>query len=509
MGEKSKLFINYKRITSSSQKETNNNTPILNKGPWSEKEDILLKKWVEKNGPCNWMQCSEYIKGRSGKQCREHWNNSLDPNLIKGQWTSEEDILLMIFYKKYGGSWKKIIPIFPKRTENSIKNRFFSQLRTIASRTHLNGKKEYSTKFGLTFLLKYLQHATELAKKKFFEENKMNENELDIYVNKIDFLVKNRKKGNKFIELKSLKENLTKQSKNIIDINEKNEENFLEIEPNLETPKLKTRRRRGKKSDKKIIKEESNINIIKGEEEKEKGKIINENINEKNNKKDDNKTNDINKNKIIQKKPSKNIVFKNEQLENEKTLDKSDKNLLKLPSKDIKKNSDDNFDNNKDNKLDLKLVQKLESNIDNNIDNSINNNIGNYNSFKAVPFQGEANSEDESMEEIDRQIKDAESRTINNHKSHANGCKIKNMNSKDINNRIEQGNALIPFMSFDIQENKEPNIKINKRKSKLDGFTTKEIFRKISVDGGIKSKISLNQQPWMKGVSKIFENNIK
>ena len=179
--------------------------------------EILL--YLQKNGPCNWTKCSEFIKGRSGKQCREHWNNSLDPNLTKGQWKSEEDLLIMIFYEKYGGSWKKIIPIFPSRTENSIKNRFFSQLRKLASKVQQKGKKEYSSKFGLELLKKFLPQATELAKQKYFEETKTNDKELEQYVNKIDNLVKNRKKGIKFIDFDTLKNN--KKNMNIIDIKEK------------------------------------------------------------------------------------------------------------------------------------------------------------------------------------------------------------------------------------------------------------------------------------------------
>ena len=144
---KQKIFLQKKRTLSIHSKNlTKNEEPELKKGPWSEQEDQLLIKWVKMNGPCNWTKCSDFIKGRSGKQCREHWNNSLDPQLTKGQWTAEEDLLIMVFYKKYGGSWKRIIPIFEKRTENSIKNRFFSQLRKIASKYHTNGKKEYSNK---------------------------------------------------------------------------------------------------------------------------------------------------------------------------------------------------------------------------------------------------------------------------------------------------------------------------------------------------------------------------
>ena len=50
----------------------------LKTGPWDEKEDKLLKQWVEKNGAYNWTKCAEYMKFRTAKQCREHWKNNLE-----------------------------------------------------------------------------------------------------------------------------------------------------------------------------------------------------------------------------------------------------------------------------------------------------------------------------------------------------------------------------------------------------------------------------------------------
>ena len=250
---RTKLFLNNKRTSNASTKDSfhsleNKNQIVLNKGPWTDKEDQLLKKWVKDNGPYNWTKCSEFIKGRSGKQCREHWNNSLDPNLTKGQWTTEEDLLIMIFYEKYDGSWKRIIPVFPSRTENSIKNRFFSQLRKLASKNQQTGRKEYSTKFGLDTLKKFLPQATEMAKKQYFSEKKTNEKELEQYINEIDKLVKNRKKGVKFIDFDLLKNN--KKGNNIIDVNENNEENIYDKEENMSTAK-KNKKRKGKKKKKK------------------------------------------------------------------------------------------------------------------------------------------------------------------------------------------------------------------------------------------------------------------
>ena len=162
----------------------------LKKGQWSLHEDKLLKEWIKENGPRKWEQCGQFILGRSGKQCREHWNNCLNPNLIKGDWTSEEDFLIMYFYEKCNGSWKKIILLFNGRTENSIKNRFFSQLRKIATKDMNISERKFCAKIKLEELKKFLGVAISEAKNEFLNDNPMTEEELNIYLNKMELKIK-------------------------------------------------------------------------------------------------------------------------------------------------------------------------------------------------------------------------------------------------------------------------------------------------------------------------------
>lgn len=107
--------------------------PGLVKGPWTPDEDQKLIIWVNTEGPTKWAQCSAFIQGRSGKQCRERWFNNLDPGLKKGGWTEEEDEMIFEYYQQYGSSWSKIAKLMPGRTENAIKNRFYSTLRKLAA----------------------------------------------------------------------------------------------------------------------------------------------------------------------------------------------------------------------------------------------------------------------------------------------------------------------------------------------------------------------------------------
>ena len=171
------------------------------KGPWSAHEDQLLMKWIEVHGPKNWARCAETIKGRNGKQCREHWNNSLNYNILKGQWSTEEDLFIMVFYDKLDKSWKKMIPLFKSRTENAIKNRFFSQLRKITANYVKKDKSEYNSKFKLGTLLKYYNKGIEEAKNDFLKEHPMTEDNYNNFIKDVEDLINNKPKEQKFIEL--------------------------------------------------------------------------------------------------------------------------------------------------------------------------------------------------------------------------------------------------------------------------------------------------------------------
>ena len=103
--------------------------PGLVKGPWSLEEDEALRSWVSSHGASEWAKCAQVIQGRNGKQCRERWNNTLDPSLHHGHWTPAEDSLIFDRYYKEGPKWSLIAKEIPGRSENTIKNRFYSNVR--------------------------------------------------------------------------------------------------------------------------------------------------------------------------------------------------------------------------------------------------------------------------------------------------------------------------------------------------------------------------------------------
>jgi hypothetical protein len=64
---------------------------------WSKEEDDAVISFVGCYGPQRWSVMASNLPGRakSGKQCRERWNNQLDPNIKKEGWTDEEDLVII------------------------------------------------------------------------------------------------------------------------------------------------------------------------------------------------------------------------------------------------------------------------------------------------------------------------------------------------------------------------------------------------------------------------------
>ena len=88
----------------------------------------MLKSLVERFGK-NWGVISRYMISRTGKQIRDRYLNSLDPTVIRGKFTYEEDQFIINYYKKYGSAWAKISKLLPGRTSDTIKNRFYTCLK--------------------------------------------------------------------------------------------------------------------------------------------------------------------------------------------------------------------------------------------------------------------------------------------------------------------------------------------------------------------------------------------
>ncbi|KAJ6217521.1 hypothetical protein RDWZM_008678 [Blomia tropicalis] len=90
---------------------------------WTPEEDTNLIELIKIHG-LKWTKIANYMKGRNGQQCAGRWNNVLDPKILKGSWTSEEDEKLEKLIKKYGSKWSIIAQNMGNRSSLQCRDRW-------------------------------------------------------------------------------------------------------------------------------------------------------------------------------------------------------------------------------------------------------------------------------------------------------------------------------------------------------------------------------------------------
>ncbi|KAK8651080.1 hypothetical protein V6N13_140695 [Hibiscus sabdariffa] len=95
---------------------------------WSEEEDHLLKKCIERYGEGKWHRVPVLAGlNRCRKSCRLRWLNYLRPNIKRGSFAEEEVNLIIKLHGLLGSKidefrWSLIAGRLPGRTANDVKN---------------------------------------------------------------------------------------------------------------------------------------------------------------------------------------------------------------------------------------------------------------------------------------------------------------------------------------------------------------------------------------------------
>jgi hypothetical protein len=92
-------------------------------------EDAYLSNLVATFGNHNWQKVASLMPMRNPRQCRERYNNYLDPAIRRDPWTAEEDAVLLAKAKELGPKWNTIGQLFVNRSDNALRNRWHQLMR--------------------------------------------------------------------------------------------------------------------------------------------------------------------------------------------------------------------------------------------------------------------------------------------------------------------------------------------------------------------------------------------
>lgn len=112
---------------------------------WSQNEDEVIIRWVNIMGNKNWTKCSKLLIDKTPKDCKSRWFTKLafeDRNLNScnssaDYWSQKDEILLLLFIRKFGTCWSKLAKFFENKSGNQIKNKFYCLARLAFKNTNI------------------------------------------------------------------------------------------------------------------------------------------------------------------------------------------------------------------------------------------------------------------------------------------------------------------------------------------------------------------------------------
>ncbi|KAA8548105.1 hypothetical protein F0562_004634 [Nyssa sinensis] len=115
------------------------------KSLWTEEEDKILMDYVKVHGKGQWNRIAKKTGlNRCGKSCRLRWMNYLSPSVKRGNFTGQEEDLIIRLHNLLGNRWSLIARRVPGRTDNQVKNYWNTHLRKKLGIKRENGRVDVS-----------------------------------------------------------------------------------------------------------------------------------------------------------------------------------------------------------------------------------------------------------------------------------------------------------------------------------------------------------------------------
>ncbi|PKI59997.1 hypothetical protein CRG98_019585 [Punica granatum] len=104
--------------------------PCILRREWTPEEDVQLRAAVETYGESDWQTVASTLGGRTGTQCSNRWKKTLHPERKRvGRWSKDEDRRLIVAATLFGPkNWRKICQFVPGRTHVQCRERWVNSL---------------------------------------------------------------------------------------------------------------------------------------------------------------------------------------------------------------------------------------------------------------------------------------------------------------------------------------------------------------------------------------------
>lgn len=98
-------------------------TELKSRQRFTPEEDARLDAIVRQLGASKWRLIASFLPGKTARQCRDRYQNYLNPKYKNEPWTLEEDMLLYQKIQEVGPTFRALAPFFPDRSKDNINNK--------------------------------------------------------------------------------------------------------------------------------------------------------------------------------------------------------------------------------------------------------------------------------------------------------------------------------------------------------------------------------------------------
>ncbi|XP_054290103.1 uncharacterized protein LOC129005283 [Macrosteles quadrilineatus] len=99
----------------------------LSSGKWTKKEDKKLLTVINSSKLGNyipWGKVSSFMGNRNHDQVYTRWSHTLNPDIVKGKFSKEEDLLVVSGIEVFGATFKQLALFLKHRTSTQIRERY-------------------------------------------------------------------------------------------------------------------------------------------------------------------------------------------------------------------------------------------------------------------------------------------------------------------------------------------------------------------------------------------------